>query len=84
MNSNSYTINAAQYATLQDSLATASASLNATYTDPVARNAGTITDSGVQLGFTWDGTSQLKFWIISKPFFVPATMVWNELDKYVP
>jgi hypothetical protein len=48
-------------------------------------NSGQSADpkDGVTLGFVYDGTANLDLTIITKPWYIPASLIWNELDGYV-
>ena len=46
-------------------------------------NTGDVTTHGVTMTFSYDGTT-LTLTITSKPFFIPASMVWGELAPYLP
>ena len=46
-------------------------------------NTGMIKNDklGIDLGFTYDGLDVLTIQIVKKPFLIPASMIWNELEK---
>jgi hypothetical protein len=47
-------------------------------------NTGTVTDDKdhVTLAFAYDGSAVLNLTITDKPWYVPASMIWSELDKF--
>lgn len=48
-----------------------------------ASNSGTVTHDGVSIGYAFDGTT-LTLTILSKPFFIPASVIFGELAPYLP
>jgi hypothetical protein len=49
-----------------------------------AGNEGQIVTHGVTMAFSYDGTAGLTLTIVSKPFYVPASMIWSEIQGYLP
>jgi hypothetical protein len=47
-------------------------------------NSGQIEADGVTVSFTYDGTATLTLVLVSKPFYIPAAMVWSEIEGYLP
>jgi hypothetical protein len=49
-----------------------------------AGNAGQVETHGVVISFTYDGAAQLAITIMSKPWYVPASGIWGELEGFLP
>lgn len=47
-----------------------------------AGNSGQLVTHGCTLSFSYDGTN-LGITILSKPFYIPASAIWSNLDPYL-
>lgn len=44
---------------------------------------GEVETHGIKIHFAYDGVT-LTLTILSKPFYIPASMIWRELSAYLP
>jgi|HubBroStandDraft_2_1064218.scaffolds.fasta_scaffold134358_4 hypothetical protein len=47
-----------------------------------AENEGTLSYSGIDLKYHYDGAA-LTLSILKRPIFVPASMIWEKVDEWV-
>jgi hypothetical protein len=65
------------------------AALSKLYSEPGASvslgsggNSGSVTGDGVTIGFTYDGSSSLAVNVLSKPWYLPESVVESHISQY--
>ena len=48
-----------------------------------ADSDGTISYNGIELKYHYDGVAQLTLSIQKRPFLAPASMIWEQVDKWL-
>lgn len=46
-------------------------------------SSGQAMTHGVVIDYAYDGVSSLVLTIVSKPFYIPASVIWTELRSYL-
>lgn len=46
-------------------------------------SSGQATTHGVVIDYAYDGVQSLVLTIVSKPFYIPASVIWSELQSYL-
>lgn len=72
----SYTVNPEQFDSFRDAL-------KKNRIEASEGNSGQIETHGIVISFVYEGTI-LTLTIVSKPFYIPASMIWSEINSYVP
>jgi hypothetical protein len=44
---------------------------------------GQVETHGVVMSYAYDGTANLSVTIVSKPWYIPASTVWSELESFM-
>lgn len=45
--------------------------------------SGQAETHGVTMSYSYDGTANLSVTIVSKPWYIPASTVWSELESFM-
>jgi hypothetical protein len=46
-------------------------------------SSSVISYQGIRLAWAYDGAATLTLKILEKPFLVPTSMIWDQVDKWI-